>query len=415
MKRQIVLAMLSTALFGWSCPGYAQTSWTVRPVAVIGDATPGGGTFAKFEDRPNINEAGDVVFVATIAGGKAPRGIFLASKGTLTQIVAVGDSPPDGGTFETFRLGRSAPMKSGAALFLATLTGGKAHKGIFRASKETITKVVVEGDSITGIGTFSHILDDRPSGSDDGSVSFIAEVLTATPQEGSSRTSQKGIFIAAQGRFTKVVGLGDPTPLGGAFHDFGRPAINERGALVFSASIKGGSTPGALFHVAGEKITPVLRVGDRSPDGGAFKEFEGVWINSRGDISFRAFMEGGKSAIESYVVSHGSVAKIAAAEAPLPDGRVFDLAFGRPMMNDRGEMAFKAKLHGGQRGAGKEGIFAIAGEAITKVVVDVDSTPVGGTFGILTPPFLSDAGAIAFRASVIGGRTSEGIFVATQP
>jgi hypothetical protein len=67
MKRQIVLAMLSTALFGWSCPGYAQTSWTVRPIAVIGDATPGGGTFAKFEDRPNINEAGDVVFIATIA------------------------------------------------------------------------------------------------------------------------------------------------------------------------------------------------------------------------------------------------------------------------------------------------------------------------------------------------------------
>src|SRR5258708_7835523 len=414
MKRQIVLAMLSTALVGWSCPGYAQTSWTVHPIAVIGDATPGGGTFAKFEDRPNVNEAGDVVFTATIAGGRAPRGIFLASKGTLTQIVAAGDSTPDGGTFETFRLGRSAPMKSGAALFLATLAGGKAHKGIFRASKDTITKVVAEGDSITGGGTFDHILDDRPSGSDDGSVVFIAEVVTATPQEGSSRTSQKGIFTEAQGRFTKVVGLGDPTPLGGAFHNFGRPAINERGEVVFSAAIKGGSTLEALFHVAGGKITPVVRVGDRSPGGGTFKEFEGVWINNRGDISFRAFMEGSKADIESYVVSQGSVAKIAGAEAPLPDGRVFDLAFGRPMMNDRGEMAFKAKLHAGQRGGGKEGIFATAGEAISKVVVDVDPTPVGGTFGTLTPPFLSDAGAIAFRASVVGGRTSEGIFVATQ-
>jgi hypothetical protein len=85
------------------------------------------------------------------------------------------------------------------------------------------------------------------------------------------------------------------------------------------------------------------------------------------------------------------------------------------MMNDRGAMAFKAKLHGGMRGAGREGIFVSAAGAIMKVVVDVDSTPVGGTFGILSSPFLSDAGAIAFKASVVGGRTSEGIFVAAQP
>jgi hypothetical protein len=102
MKRQIVLAMLSTALFGWSCPGYAQTSWTVRPIAVIGDATPGGGTFAKFEDRPNINEAGDVVFTATIAGGRAPRGIFLASKGTLTQSWLRGTPHRPGGRLRPF-------------------------------------------------------------------------------------------------------------------------------------------------------------------------------------------------------------------------------------------------------------------------------------------------------------------------
>lgn len=78
-------------------------------------------------------------------------------------------------------------------------------------------------------------------------------------------------------------------------------------------------------------------------------------------------------------------------------------------------MAFKVKLHGGQRGAGREGIFVSAAGAITKVVVDVDSTPVGRTFGTFTSPFLSDGGAIAFRASVVGGRNSEAIFLATQP
>src|SRR5258708_25510260 len=107
--------------------------------------------------RPNVKGAGCFFFPATIAGGRAPRGIFLASKGTLTQIVAAGDSTPDGGPFETFRLGRSAPMKSGAALFLATLAGGKAHNGIFRASKDTITTVVTEGNSTTGGGTFDDI------------------------------------------------------------------------------------------------------------------------------------------------------------------------------------------------------------------------------------------------------------------
>lgn len=426
LHRWIVRLIAGAILVGWLGLGYAALALTVSPVAVIGDPTPLGGTFAKFEDRPNINEAGDVVFIATVAGGKAPRAIFLAAQGALTAAVAEGDSTPVGGTFQRFRLGRSAPARSGAALFIATMAGGRVQEGIFLASKGIVTKVVAGGDSTPSGGVFGH-MDERPSASDQGGVAFIAEVVHGKTREGRLRNrplypliqpvhspagADMGIFLATQGGIVKVVRLGDPTPLGGTFDGFEPPIINGRGALVFIGSISGGSTPEAVFQAAGGTLTPVLRAGDPAPGGGKFGKLEAAGINDRGEIPFRVSLEGARGTAGVYLFSQGSVKKIAAAGDSTSEGRVFDGFIGRPMANGRGAIAFKAALHGGGRGTGREGIFVAVDGGLVKVVADVDDTPVGGTFGSITPPFLSDSGAIVFRASVVGGRTSEGIFVA---
>jgi hypothetical protein len=85
MRPWIVLVLASAVILAGRPAGYGQPAITIRPVALVGDTTPSGGTFVKFDDRPNINENGDVLFHASVAGGKAERGIFLASQGTLSR------------------------------------------------------------------------------------------------------------------------------------------------------------------------------------------------------------------------------------------------------------------------------------------------------------------------------------------
>lgn len=82
-------------------------------------------------------------------------------------------------------------------------------------------------------------------------------------------------------------------------------------------------------------------------------------------------------------------------------------------VNRRGQVAFFATL---LRGPAGEGLFVTAGDRIRKVAVDGDPAPGGGTlsgFAKHPIPSLNDAGTIAFAAAVSGGRTVEGVFVAS--
>src|SRR5206468_3548966 len=80
-------------------------------------------------------------------------------------------------------------------------------------------------------------------------------------------------------------------------------------------------------------------------------------------------------------------------------------------VNDRGQVAFFATL---LRSAASEGIFLASGSSITKIAVDGDRAPGGGTlsgFGKHPIPALNARGTVAFAAAVAGGTTVEGIFL----
>src|SRR5262245_19633168 len=68
-----------------------------------GDPAPGGGTFAGFFGGtpfvPAQNARGDLLFVADLAGGPSPRGLFLyrADTATFAKVAAVGDPAPNCG------------------------------------------------------------------------------------------------------------------------------------------------------------------------------------------------------------------------------------------------------------------------------------------------------------------------------
>src|SRR5262245_62026630 len=70
-----------------------------------GDPAPGGGTFAGLFTgtafAPAIDSEGNVAFLADVVGGTAPRALFgwVAAQQILVRIAAVGDAAPGGGTF----------------------------------------------------------------------------------------------------------------------------------------------------------------------------------------------------------------------------------------------------------------------------------------------------------------------------
>ena len=404
MKRRVVaLAWMGAVLLGAPWPLGAEAPLTISPVVVSGDRAPGGGTFGKFQERPMLTDAGATIFVATVRGGATALGIFLTSGGAITKVAAQGDATPIGGTFQNFKLGRPSPTPSGKVVFVAAVAGGKASKAIFLVSQGAIRKVVALGDPTPIGGTFDDI-DERPSVNDDETV-----VLTASIKGG---PSSGGVFLFAKGALTKLVAEGDPAPIGGKFaRSYSRPTINARGAAVVSASIDGGPAPHGVFLAVGGALTPVVRSGDPAPaTGGArFVRFQDADLNERDEIPFRAQLEGGAAAEGFFVASQGRIVKVVASGDSLPSGEKLDAPAGRPSANGRGAVAFLARLKDGV------GIFLASNGAVTKVVTQDDPTPVGGTFGRLFPPSLTDSGAIVFRASVVGSRVSEGVFMAKRP
>src|SRR5881409_2584852 len=82
-------------------------------------------------------------------------------------------------------------------------------------------------------------------------------------------------------------------------------------------------------------------------------------------------------------------------------------------VNSRGQVAFFATL---LRGRASEGFFLATGTRIDTIAAEGDRAPEGGAFsgfGRHPVPALNEAGDVAFAAAVSGGKTVEGIFATT--
>jgi hypothetical protein len=113
------------------------------------------------------------------------------------------------------------------------------------------------------------------------------------------------------------------------------------------------------------------------------------------------------------------VRRVAATGQPAPGGGTFDrfsvesLPIVAPI-NGKGQVAFFATV---LRGRASEGLFLSSGTQIVKLAADGDPAPGGGVFsgfGRHPVPALNDAGELAFAAAIAGARAVEGIFVASR-
>ena len=291
----------------------------VLPRAWHGQSVLGGGTLAPAASfwPSTIGPAGRVAFVSSIDGSDRNQAVFVADSQGLLVIArgcgggggsgnpgsGCGDPSPIGGTFSGLFLGTVfVPDVNvhGDVLFLADVHEGSARRGLFlyRAQARQIVKVAAPGDASPSGGLFGAV--GPGSLNANGDVAFLASASGAGP-------GAADIFLWQDGVVSALASVGDPAPGGGTFSHLGTewygfvdgsfipigpvPDINDAGQVSFRAYVEGGATPGGLLVSSGAKHRWYARVGDEAPAGGSYVDFFAPTLNHSGEIAFFADYE----------------------------------------------------------------------------------------------------------------------------
>ena len=222
--------------------------------------------------------------------------------------------------------------------------------------------------------------------------------------------------------FAPLAFLGDPAPKGGEFtFDFEPSSVNNSGAVSFAADVTTGGE-GVFVDRRGE-LTEIARSGDAAPGGGTFSPFGALFgsdapINDRGDISFAFTLTpfslplGVNTGLYRFSHATGTVEAVVVPEVtPAPGGGVFAGTAGA-LINNHGDIAFEAVLHGADiapgppgvegLGLGMGGAVADRNGRISSLVSPGDLAPGGGIFDFAEVLSINDHGDVTFNAHIDG-------------
>ena len=387
-------------------------STTVRVVAAIGDSAPGGGRFGGFtvESLPILaptNSRGQVAFFATIHRGPGGEGFFLRSRDRVTKIAREGDSVPGVGVLSGFgRHPIPALNDSGAVAFAAAVAGGKTVEGIFLSARGRIQPVALSGAPAPGVssGTLAGV--ESPALNDRGDVAFLATVRRG-------RESLEAIYVReASGKLRPIVTQGDPAPAGGSFAGFGAPVLNNKGMVGFAAAVEGKAVPGGIFLVTGDQVRMLVGSGDDTPVGGIFFKFsERLSLNEAGTVAFNAVLKDAPTEGGQFVIQAGRVLKVAVVGDAAPGGGAFSHFGLWPSLNARGTLAFVASVDGGPT---PMAVF-VGDPAVVERIAGIGDDLPGGrlqSFGLYPLVAINNTGGVTFAtAPTATGEGVEGIFV----
>jgi hypothetical protein len=191
------------------------------------------------------------------------------------------------------------------------------------------------------------------------------------------------------------------------------PAVNVRGDIVFLATLRRGrESVDAILLSAGGALRKVVAQGDPAPAGGTFAAFGPPVINARGAVAFAAVVDGKAVPGGLFIARGEQVEMVAGAGEETPLGGIFAKFSERIGFNDAGVIAFHGMLKFAPVAAA---IFAIEDGRARAVSRLGDAAPGGGTiehFGLW--PAVSPRSAIAFAASIEGGPSPMAILIADR-
>ena len=412
MTRGLALGASVAVILLAALPVAPAPSTAVRVVAAIGDPAPGGGQFGGFtvESLPVLaptNSRGQVAFFATIHRGPGGEGFFLRSRDRVTRIAREGDAVPGVGALSGFgRHPMPALNESGAVAFAAAVAGGKTVEGIFLSARGRLQPVALSGGPAPGVssGTLSGV--ESPALNDRGDVVFLATVRRG-------RETLEAIYVReAGGKLRKVIAQGDPAPAGGSFAGFGAPVLNNKGVVGFAAAVEGKAVPGGIFLATGDQVRMLVGAGDDTPIGGIFFKFsERFSLNDAGTVAFNAMLKDAPAAGGQFVVQAGRVLKVAVVGDAAPGGGAFSHFGLWPGLNARGTLAFVASVDGGPS---PMAVF-VGDPALLERITGIGDDIPGGrlqSFGLYPLVGINNAGGVTFATAPTAiGEGVEGIFL----
>ena len=356
-------------------------------VAASGGAAPAGGNYLPLFSNARMNARDEVAFDAVVGSPLFTSGVF-AGNGSTTSTIALGANPdPAAPSFGDVRNPFITP--NGDVVFQANSSDLLTSEG------RTIVPLARDGDQAPGGGTLA--LTGTFAVNDHGAVVFEAGISGATATDGLFRTD---------GRQTVAIVRDDSNvPTGGRFAGlFSGPVINDLGQVAFFAEMTGGAADFGIFRGEGGNLTPVFVANQIAPGGATFDDFSDPVINRHGQVAAFASLSNGPSSGGLFVSDGTDAVAIALQGQPAPKGgsyRAQNTFLGPIRLNDRGEVAFTARLTGT---TSSSGIFRGDGNRTTAIALAATSAPgTTGTFQSFDDIRLAIDGRVAFVATLTVG------------
>ena len=432
------VAFLAAIRDNASVPGALFVATADAPPAVvvkIGDPYD-GGAFTAF-GPPAINNFRALAFHARATTTDSTDddgvidGIFRFDAGVSVIVrdgMAMGSAPPLAGFADPVAFNDHGDVAFVAGPLFDDDSGADDERfGIVVCRSGIVTAVagagkVVDADDVVGIrlGAAAGSQLTAPALAPDGSVAFFARVRNTHGALG----EVIALWNPTKGSAVAVAHTSGPdastTPAGGTYSGSeSAPAVDALGGVVFLSRIVGGSSSEAVVYQPETGVGVPVVVGDAAPSGGFFAgtPFSNPLLNDQGDVVFRAFVARSEVSVGIFRYRDGNLEPLVRGgdHAPVGEATTFDDLLGQPGLAADGSVVFAAHVtdHG-------VGIFVVDANGVRRIAASGDPVPgeSNTTFrSFALNPSINDDGAVAFRSTTLlktdaGSERQESIFLA---
>ncbi len=190
----------------------------------------------------------------------------------------------------------------------------------------------------------------------------------------------------AQGYFSTIAQSGQAIPVGtGTFSTFQAPLLNNSGQTAFLSNLTGTSGGAAdnqgIFLGSGGTLTQIVREGESANGNGTYSSFLNVLLNNSGQVAFRANLIGTSGINDNQGIFQGSGGPVTqiVRRGQLFGGSFNFISLGPGAFNDSGDVAFKAG--DGDFNNPGEAVYRGSGAAPTSIAAGNTSSPVLNNLG----------------------------------
>jgi hypothetical protein len=216
------------------------------PVALPDQELPGGGKVVR-ANRPTINEAGRVAFLAQVEGDSR-LSAYLWQAGTITPLAVIGTDAPGGGKFVAVT-GVWVNNKDRSVLVGARIADPNGPDGLYRFAEGKLIPMAVPGQEMPGGGKLTQIA--PPALSIETGTSFPNDLGQFAFQAILEDGATAAYLLDPDGTLSLILksgmttNLGTITRIGGTLTDQGPQGgfvvgLNSKGQVALTVRIDGG-------------------------------------------------------------------------------------------------------------------------------------------------------------------------------